>query len=158
MFHRYGREGCGNWLRYGIQPKDAGPGLRPGCCPSKAHDAEHLGLGGRRVLVSRKWTGKTLDVHRADRAAVVRQVLVEAGVQVAEPDRCAADVLAPDGEPRFAWSVLPPGEGSYNAAVFAQIQRQEWRAQYDKAKRVTGRTGPPVDNRSATHPPTDNAA
>ena len=58
--------GCGNWLRYGIQPKDAGPGLRPGCCPSKAHDAEHLGLGGRRVLVSRKWTGKTLDVHRAD--------------------------------------------------------------------------------------------
>jgi len=150
--------GCGNWLRYGIQPKDAGPGLRPGCCPSKAHDAEHLGLGGRRVLVSRKWTGKTLDVHRADRAAVVRQVLAEAGVQVAEPDRCAADVLAPDGEPRFAWSVLPPGEGSYNAAVFAQIQRQEWRAQYDKAKRVTGRTGPPVDNRSATHPPTDNAA
>jgi hypothetical protein len=110
------------------------------------------------VLVSRKWTGKTLDVHRADRAAVVRQVLAEAGVQVAEPDRCAADVLAPDGEPRFAWSVLPPGEGSYNAAVFAQIQRQEWRAQYDKAKRVTGRTGPPVDNRSATHPPTDNAA
>ena len=147
--------GCGNWLRYGIQPKDAGPGLRPGCCPSKAHDAEHLGLGGRRVLVSRKWTGKTLDVHRADRAAVVRQVLEEAGVQVADRDRCAADVLAPDGEPRFAWSVLPPGEASYNAAVFAQIiQRHEWRAQYDKAKRVTGRTGPPVDNRSATTAPT----
>ena len=151
--------GCGNWLRYGIQPKDAGPGLRPGCCPSKAHDAEHLGLGGRRVLVSRKWTGKTLDVHRADRAAIVRQVLEEAGVQVADRDRCAADVLAPDGGPRFVWSELPPGETSYNAAVFAQIlQRQEWRAQYDKAKRATGRTGPPVDNLSATHPPTDNAA
>jgi hypothetical protein len=148
--------GCGNWLRYGIQPKDAGPGLRPGCCPSKAHDAEHLGLGGRRVLVSRKWTGKTLDVHRADRAAVVRQVLAEAGVQVTDRDRCAADVLAPDGEPRFVWSELPPGEGSYNQAVFAQIlQRQEWRAQYDRAKRVTGRTGRPVDNRSAT---TTNAA
>src|SRR5450631_1852662 len=100
--------GCGNWLRYGIQPKDAGPGLRAGSCPSKAHDSEHLGLGGRRVLVSRKWTGKTLDVHRADRAAVVRQVLEETGVQVAETDRCAADVLAPDGEPRFVWSVLPP--------------------------------------------------
>ena len=143
--------GCGNWLRYGIQPKDAGPGLRAGSCPSKAHDAEHLGLGGRRVLVSRKWTGKTLDVHRADRAAVVRQVLEEAGVQVAERDRCAADVLAPDGEPRFVWSELPPGESSYNAAIFAQIlQRQEWRAQYDKAKRATGRTGSLVDNRSAT--------
>jgi hypothetical protein len=146
--------GCGNWLRYGIQPKDAGPGLRPGCCPSKAHDAEHLGLGGRRVLVSRKWTGKTLDVHRADRAAVVRPVLEEAGVQVADTDRCAADVLAPDGEPRFVWSMLPPGEGSYNAAVFAQIlQRHTWRAQYDRAKRVTGRTGPPVDNLSATTAP-----
>ena len=71
--------GCGNWLRYGIQPRDAGPGLRAGSCPSKAHDGEHLGLGGRRVLVSRrKWTDKTLDVHRADRAAVVRQVLEEA--------------------------------------------------------------------------------
>jgi len=77
--------------------------------------------------------------------------LEEAGVQVAEPDRCAADVLAPDGEPRFVWSELPPGEGSYNQAVFAQIlQRHAWRAQYDKAKRVTGRTGRPVDNRAAT--------
>jgi len=152
--------GCGNWLRYGIQPRDAGPGLRAGSCPSKAHDGEHLGLGGRRVLVSRrKWTDKTLDVHRADRAAVVRQVLEEAGVQVAETDRCAADVLAPDGEPRFVWSVLPPGESSYNAAVFAQIvQRHAWRAQYDKAKRITGRTRSPVDNHSATRPPTDNAA
>jgi hypothetical protein len=150
---------CGNWLRYGIQPKDAGPGLRAGSCPSKAHDSEHLGLGGRRVLVSRKWTGKTLDVHRADRAAVVRQVLEEAGVQVAETGRCAADVLAPDGEPRFVWSVLPPGESSYNAAVFAQIvQRHAWRAQYEKAKRTTGRARSPVDNLSATHTPTDNAA
>jgi hypothetical protein len=151
--------GCGNWLRYGIQPKDAGPVLSAGSCPSKAHDSEHPGLGGRRVLVSRKWTGKTLDVHRADRAAVVRQVLEEAGVQVAETDRCAVDVLAPDGEPRFVWSVLPPGESSYNAAVFAQIvQRHAWRAQYDKAKRITGRTRSPVDNLSATRPPTDNAA
>jgi len=151
--------GCGNWLRYGIQPKDAGPGLRAGSCPSKAHDSEHLGLGGRRVLVSRKWTGKTLAVHRADRAAVVRQVLEEAGVQVTETGRCAADVLAPDGQPRFVWSVLPPGESSYNAAVFAQIlQRQTWRAQYAQAKRATGRTRSPVDNLSATLPPTDNAA
>jgi len=151
--------GCGNWLRFGIQPKDAGPGLRAGSCPSKAHDSEHLGLGGRRVLVSRKWTGKTLDVHRADRAAVVRQVLEEAGVTVAQADRCAADILAADGQPRFVWSELPPGESSYNEAVFAQIlQRQTWRAQYDAAKRITGRTRQPVDNLSATHPPTDNAA
>ncbi len=58
---------CANWLRYGIQPKGARPGLAPGRCKGKAHDAEHLGYGGRRVLVSRKWSGKTLADHRADR-------------------------------------------------------------------------------------------
>ena len=78
---------------------------------------------------------------------------------MAETDRCAAGILALDGEPRFVWSMLPPGESSYNQAVFAQIlQRHAWRGQYDKAKRLTGRTGSPVDNRSAIHPPTDNAA
>ena len=51
---------CANWLRYGIQPDQPGPGLIPGRCVSKAHDREHLGVGGRRVLVSRDWTGKTL--------------------------------------------------------------------------------------------------
>ena len=39
----------------------------PGCCKGKAHDADHLGYAGRRVLVSRKWSGKTLADHRAGR-------------------------------------------------------------------------------------------
>ena len=60
---------CANWLRYGIQPKNARPGLRPGCCKGKAHRREYLGYAGRRVLVSRKWSGKTLADHRADRKA-----------------------------------------------------------------------------------------
>ena len=51
---------CANWLRYGIQPKGARPGLVPGACKGKAHDREHLGYAGRRVLTSRKWSGKTL--------------------------------------------------------------------------------------------------
>ena len=63
---------CANWLRYGIQPDQPGPGLVPGRCTSKAHDREHLGCGGRRVLVSRDWSGKTLAKHKADRATVVR--------------------------------------------------------------------------------------
>jgi hypothetical protein len=58
-----------NWLRYGVQPKNARPGLVPGCCKRKAHDADHPGYAGRRVLVSRKWSGKTLADHRADRQA-----------------------------------------------------------------------------------------
>jgi hypothetical protein len=74
---------CANWLRYGVQPKDSGPGLAPGRCHAKAHDRAHLGLGGRRVQVSRHWSGKTLAGHRADRAAVVREVLAEAGIEPA---------------------------------------------------------------------------
>ncbi len=58
---------CANWLRYGIQPKNAKPGMRPGACKGKAHRREYLGYAGRRVLVSRKWSGKTLADHRADR-------------------------------------------------------------------------------------------
>jgi hypothetical protein len=50
---------CPNWLRYGIQPKNPRPTMRPGCCRAKAHKPTHLGYGGRRVLVSRKWTPKT---------------------------------------------------------------------------------------------------
>ena len=50
---------CANWLRYGIQPKNARPGLIPGCCKGKAHRREYLGYAGRRVLVSRKWSGRS---------------------------------------------------------------------------------------------------
>ena len=42
---------CANWLRYGIQPKNPRPGLVPGRCKGKAHDPDHLGYAGRRVLV-----------------------------------------------------------------------------------------------------------
>ena len=60
---------CANWLRYGVQPDNPRPGLRPGHCTGKAHRREHLGYAGRRVLVSRKWSGKTLADHRGDRKA-----------------------------------------------------------------------------------------
>ncbi|MDO5628806.1 MAG: replication initiation protein, partial [Mobilicoccus sp.] len=87
-------EGCANWLRFGIQPRDADRGLTPGHCPNKAHDREHLGHGGRRVLVSRKWSGKTLKQHRAERADVVRAVLTEASIEPPAAQRMAAEVLA----------------------------------------------------------------
>jgi hypothetical protein len=60
---------CANWLRYGITPKNPRAGLIPGQCKGKAHRADHLGYAGRRVLVSRRWSGKTLADHRADRKA-----------------------------------------------------------------------------------------
>ena len=60
---------CANWLRYGVQPRNARPELVPGLCRGKAHRFENLGYAGRRVLVSRKWSGKTLTDHRANRKA-----------------------------------------------------------------------------------------
>jgi hypothetical protein len=73
---------CANWLRYGIQPKNARPGLVPGCCKGKAHGADHLGYAGRRVLVSRKWSGKTLADHRVDRRDWLLRTL---GVSATDP-------------------------------------------------------------------------
>ena len=96
---------CWNWLHYGVQPQDAKPGMTSASCPSKAHDSQHLGCGGRRVLVSRLWTGKTLKGHRADRAEVVRQVLLAAGIEKTEVDRLSAQVQRPDGSQRFEWRI-----------------------------------------------------
>jgi hypothetical protein len=86
---------CANWLRYGIQPKNARPGLVPGRCKSKAHDADHFGYAGRRVLASRKWSGKTLDDHRADRKEWLLRTL---GVSATDPARYAWELVAP-GDP-----------------------------------------------------------
>ena len=44
---------CANWLRYGVQPKNAKAGQCPGRCKARVHQRATLGLGGRRVLVSR---------------------------------------------------------------------------------------------------------
>ncbi len=70
---------CANWLRYGVQPKNSRPGMRPGACKGKAHRREHLGYAGRRVLVSRKWSGKTLADHRADRKDWLMETLGHSG-------------------------------------------------------------------------------
>ena len=86
---------CANWLRYGIQPKNARPGQAPGACKSKAHDGDHLGYAGRRVLVSRKWSGKTLADHRADRQEWLLRTL---GVSAIDPARYAWELVAPSDQ------------------------------------------------------------
>ena len=134
---------CANWLRYGVQPKDAGPGMVPGHCKHKAHDRTNLGLGGRRVLVSRKWSGTTLAGHKADRAAVVRAVLEEAGYDPDDHDELS--VAGTDG--RWTWELLGRSrvdERTYAAAIAEQITtRQRWRAQYEAAKQhAAARAGP----------------
>jgi hypothetical protein len=145
---------CANWLRYGVQPKETRSGMVPGACLNKAHDAEHLGLGGRRVLVSRQWTGKTLTEHRADRSEVVRQVLALAGLEIDNHDRLSVSVLTDEGVPRYEWRIASPASvdmPSYRAVICSTIsQALEWRKQYDEAKR---RAGPLLDHLSAIRAP-----
>jgi hypothetical protein len=139
---------CANWLAYGIQPRDATEGMTPGECSAKAHDREHLGCGGRRVLVSRKWTNKTLDQHKADRRSAVVAVLQAAGHEVEQADRCSTTTLRHDGQPRYLWEPVDPEDlPSYTRVIAASIaERNRWRIQYQQAKE---RVGPPSDANSA---------
>jgi hypothetical protein len=154
---------CANWIRYGVEPKNPGPGLVPGMCGNKAHDRENLGIGGRRVQVSRGWSGKTLAEHKADRATVVREVLTAAGVEAPDRNRMSADALGADGLPRYVWEPVPTSEAEYATTVLLSIaQAKRWRAEYEAAKQQLAdraRASPggaptgPVDSRSATTRP-----
>jgi hypothetical protein len=86
---------CANWLRYGIQPQHARPGLVAGRCRGKVHQPATLGIGGRRILVSRDWSGKTLADHKADQTAWVRRVLA-LGIGHTTPQGLGADGQAGD--------------------------------------------------------------
>ena len=119
---------CANWLRYGVQPEGARDGMRPGSCRGKAHRPEHLGYAGRRVLVSRKWSGKTLGDHRADRRDWVLNLLGNA-VEDADPDR-------------YAWEPVRSGDPDVRSLdrrlLLAIAQRTVWRLALDEAKRRAG--------------------
>jgi hypothetical protein len=134
---------CANWLRYGVQPRHARSGMSPGECPAKAHDRWHLGIGGRRVLVSRQWTGKTLTEHRADRAEVVRQTLEAAGITPPVRDRYSTSQTE-EGSARFVWTPLDPARDpapDYRLLIAASIREHlRWRTEYQLAKQ---RANPP---------------
>jgi len=121
-------------------------------CASPAHDRENLGLGGRRVPVSRRWSGKTLTEHPAGRREVVAQVLAADGIEAPDADRLAADRTLPDGTPRYMWADSDPHDTTYVAVIAASLrQAQTWRSQYEHAKTLAAQRGsPPVDPNSAT--------
>ena len=99
---------CANWLRYGVTPKNPKPRMAPGFCGKRAHHDDRLGCGGRRVLVSRYWTGKTLTEHAADRRETVRVVLEAAGIEL--PDGHSATELREDGKPRWQLGTARPDQ------------------------------------------------
>jgi hypothetical protein len=136
---------CANWLRYGIQPDHPKAGLRPGFCRSKAHRREHLGYAGRRVLVSRKWSGKTLADHKADRLTWVLNALgVSSGNEHQDDDQGdggqrSALPFAITGN-GHAWELarptdpdVPPREHRLLRAVGEALKR---RTQLDNARRT----------------------
>jgi hypothetical protein len=108
---------CANWLRYGVQPKNLRAGLRPGRCKGKAHRREHLGYAGRRVLVSRKWSGKTLADHRADRRD---WLLATLGLPATDPARYTWEPVTPRRPgPHDAWPERVPQSTSLSGCQSA---------------------------------------
>ena len=121
---------CANWLRYGIQPDNPRAGMRPGYCKSKAHKREHLGYAGRRVLVSRKWSGKTLGDHKQERKAWVLAQLKSAGISATDQD---------NDPRRYAWAAVNPSSPEVppleHRVLRAVAKRHEWRTQMELAQR-----------------------
>ncbi|MEU8268223.1 replication initiator [Sphaerisporangium sp. NPDC049002] len=108
---------CPNWLRYGVQPREAKAGMAPGRCRGKAHKPEHLGYAGRRVLVSRKWSNKTLTEHKQDRRTWVLEALGVADEPV-DPHR-------------YIWRPVPHGDANVPPLALRLLrsvhERQRWR-------------------------------
>jgi hypothetical protein len=113
---------CANWLRYGIAPKNPRPGLVPGQCKGKAHRHEHLGYAGRRVLVSRKWSGKTLADHRGDRKDWLTETL---GLPATDPGR-------------YRWEIVTPADRDYmppaRRLLHAVADRLHWENTLNQAR------------------------
>jgi hypothetical protein len=135
---------CPVWLLYGIQPRGARHAMTPGRCKGKAHQPDHLGIAGRRVLVSRKWSNKTLDDHRAERGEFVRQLLQAAGIQ---PNHGLQDGPYRWERPAPADPDVPPRPMLLLRAV---AERQRWKAEYTAAQLATS-DSPPSKNCPATN-------
>jgi hypothetical protein len=116
------------------------PGLRPGGCKGKAHRREYLGYAGRRVLVSRKWSGKTLADHRADRRTWLTTVL---GIPATDPAR-------------YSWEPVKPGDHDHmpngQRLLHVVADRIQWQTALTEARRRAAM--PPDDD----HPVAGRAA
>ncbi|MEV0088196.1 replication initiator [Saccharopolyspora sp. NPDC050642] len=121
---------CPVWLLHGIQPQGAHSRMNPGQCKGNAHKRETLGVAGRRVLVSRAWTGKRLSDHQTDRQEHVRGVLNAAGLPVVATDA--------EQKARVAWEPVSPTDPDAPSRALLILQavaeRRRWKAQYQQAQ------------------------
>ena len=98
-------------------------------------------MGDRRVRVSRHMSDKTLK-HRADRAAGIRAVLIEAGVEAPITDRMSTDVIRSDGRSRYLWRSLAYQPSASLNAYSAAIDHGP------HEDRIGSAAAPPAKNRS----------
>jgi hypothetical protein len=117
--------------------------MTPGHCKGKAHRPDLLGIAGRRVLVSRKWSNKTLDDHRAERGEFVRQLLQAVGIQ---PTHGLQDGPYQWERPAPTDPDIPPRAV---LLLYAVAERQRWKAEYTAAQLST--SGSPPTSCSATN-------
>jgi hypothetical protein len=93
-------------------------------CKGKAHRPDNLGYAGRRVLVSRKWSGKTLADHRGDRKAWLLSML---GL----PD--------PEDKGRYRWEPVTPADADFmthgRRMLHVLADRARWQAALAEARR-----------------------
>ncbi|GAJ81956.1 hypothetical protein NBRGN_045_00570 [Nocardia brasiliensis NBRC 14402] len=125
---------CAVWLEYGIVPQGASDKTVPGRCRGKAHRRDTLGLPGRRVLVSRRWSGKTLIDHKQDRVDFVRQLLADAGIEKPDTSHYKVTPVEPGDKSRPLREHLIMGSIS---------RRNTWRAELLKAQLAAGPPEPP---------------
>jgi hypothetical protein len=130
---------CPVWLEYGIVPRGASDKTVPGRCRGKAHRRDTLGLPGRRVLVSRRWSGKTLPDHKADRAEFVRQLLASVGIVKPDTSHLKITPVEPGDTNR------PLREHLIMGAI---SKRTRWRAQYLRAQLAAAPPGGPETSAS----------
>jgi hypothetical protein len=81
--------------------------------------------------MSRKWSGKTVMDHKADRKAFVRDMLAGVGIEKPEVDLS-----------RLIWRKLDPGDRDAppraHLLMRAIAERITWKAEYDRALLAAG--------------------
>jgi hypothetical protein len=68
-------------------------------------------------------------------------------------ERMAAGVLSADGLPRFVWTDDKPDPATYTAMLLRAVaERQQWRAQYYRAKQAAAKLWTTIRQPAPTRP------
>jgi hypothetical protein len=101
------------------------------------HQRATLGIGGRRILISRDWSGKTLADHKHDARAWVR-ALLGATTDLDHAGDGQADEVEQRKASRHAWELARPNDPDVTPLAHRLLrsisERAQWRAELLAAK------------------------